>query len=140
LCYGTALDASGGRSFRSFDSIKKFGRDTFIDVIKSVKGITKDKDIDYYISHIDNLGDVADQVFDIAEVENEKEKDKRNIQAGINAISKVKGQISNATVHFSKKHLDQDAGWIKRRIKTLYKEIDKLKDALIKNYDIDVDG
>ena len=139
LCYGTALDASGGRSFRTIDSIKKFGPDTFIDVIKNVKGITKDKDIDNYISNIDNFGEVADQVFEIAEVEKEKEKDKKNIQAGINAISKAKGQITNATVHFSKKHPDQDEATIKRRIKTLYKEIDKLKDALIKNYDIDVD-
>lgn len=140
ICYGTAIDASGGRSFRTIDSIKKFGPETFIKKIKDENNISNDSEFDNHISKIENFGKIADQVFEISEAEKEKEKDKKNIQAGISAISKAKGQIVNAIVHFGKKHPDQDETTIKRRIKTLYKEIDKLKAILLKNYDIDIDA
>ncbi len=140
LCYGTALDATGERSFRTIDNVKKFGPDAFISKIKKEQNIKSDKDFDKYISNIDNFNEIADQVLEISNIEKEKEKDKKNLKAGINAISKAKGQIVNATTHFNEYHPDQDEKTIRNRIKGLYKDIDRLKKALKKNYDIDIDA
>jgi hypothetical protein len=140
LCYGTALNPSGDRSMATINSIKKFGPDIFISKIKEDNNIKSDSAFDKYISKIDNFDNIADQIFEIAASEKEKTAQAKNLQAGISAISKAKGQIVNAIIHFSKKHPDQDEKTIKRRISTLNTEINKLKKALKKNYDFDIDA
>ena len=140
LCYGTAIDATGGRSFRTIEAVKSFGPDVFIDAIKKQNKISSDDKLDKFISKIDNFEKVADQVFKTFEDEKEKAAQKKNVQAGLAAVSKAKGQIINAITHWEQKHPEQDKEKIKKRIKALYKDIEKLKDTLKRIYDLDVDA